>query len=455
MQLIDYETFRYTADGMIITMSLYSLLNYFKNKSFTFLLYSVTLLSGITEFFIIDQFYKTGSYYLATTTFIPEITCFNVILYCIFIIKTFEVHIQDKFIFKALLTVILMLIITILINVIFKTNNLEYLVPWVYGITIVSCTGLLVLVFRSLYYLSFSFMKYYLIGSVFITTGWVLKCIFQTYPFAVFEFIAFKYNNAFTFPNTYAQLGAIFESIFIFIAISESQKLLELSKIDLKKKILLSSEESINERKKFIEIKQKLLLQMNSTFNENLKNSLMIAEETLKTLAVGNREKAKENLLDINRLSQESIKIIRRIIRKFNEQNERIVNKSIESKVLEITKFHLVPDKRTFSLFVNESEQWNHIEYEFERKMLLFYEVVLKTFIQYKDFLHIMVSVSINNTGSICFIVQDDGHKVSSRFKMVRDLDYMIPELKTWNGKMIYYVENEMDSTVRIDFLQQ
>ncbi|AFK05748.1 hypothetical protein Emtol_0014 (plasmid) [Emticicia oligotrophica DSM 17448] len=450
--LPDYETFRRIADGMNILMSIYSFLSYFKNKNLAFLLYSITLLSGLIEYYIIDQFHLAGKSEIITSSFAPEMTCFNVFLYCIFIIKTFDGHSQDKLLFKRIYFIILILIFTILINLILKTNKLENLSLWVYGITILICTILLGVVYKMLYKLTFSFMKYYFIGSIFIVFGWILKSLFQTYPVVFSSIITFERNNPFTFPNTYGQLGAIFESIFIFIAISESHKLLELSKIDLKKKIILSIEERNKDDKIIIEIKQKILVTVITTFSHNLKQLLSSVEQILQALSIGDNLKATPLLGSVNNLSSESIQIIRSIVREFSEQNELILNKSIESKALEISKYHLSQKQITFSLYVNEAEFWQKIDNDFEEHILLFYENILKVFIKYKDFLHIIITLSIGNNNDLFLIIQDDGQKLKAKKRMIDELNLIKPELRRWRGEIYYSIEDNEESTVRVHF---
>ena len=452
LHLPEYETFRRIADGMNILMSLYSILSYFKNKNLTFLLYSFALIFGLVEYTAVDNYHLNGNFKITSSTFLLEVTCLNVSLYCIFIIKTFEEHVQDKLLFKRIYNIILILLFTILINLIIKTNNLEHLSPWIYGITVLSCTILFGWVYKTLYKLTFSFMKYYFIGSVSITVGWILKCVFQIYPDYFRFIITFQRDNAFTFPNTYGQLGAIFESIFIFIAISESHKLLELSKIDLKKKIILSIEERNKDDKILIEIKQKILITVVSTFSQNLKQLLSSVEQIFQALSIGDHVSAKPHFNTVNNLSSESVQIIRSIVREFSEQNELILNKSIESKALEISKYHLSQKKITFSLYVNESDFWQNIDNDFEEHILLFYESILKIFIKYKDFLHIMITFSISKDNDFFLIIQDDGQKLKSKKRMIDELNLIKSELRRWRGEIYYSIEDNEESTVRVHF---
>jgi hypothetical protein len=184
-------------------------------------------------------------------------------------------------------------------------------------------------------------MKYYLIGSAIITVAWILKSIFQTFPNSFPNIITFDNNNAFTFPDTYGELGTVLESIFMFIGISESHKLSELSYIDLKRKILLSIEEKSNDDKFLINVKQEILLNVNTTFNQHLLQSSALIEETLQLVAINNKESAKANLAIFSNSTAQSIQAIRMIVRDFNEQSSLTFNKSIESKAFEIAKYHL------------------------------------------------------------------------------------------------------------------
>lgn len=449
----DYETFRQVADGMVILMVLYSFLSYFTNKNLTFLLYGINLIFGLIENYMVDQFHLKGIYDITNSGFVLEMTCFAVIFYCVFIIKTFDFHIQDKHFFKGIYSIIYILSLIILINIIAKTNNFfEYLAPWVYGVAIISSSVLFAAVFKKLYMLTFSFMKNYLIGSVLVVIAWVIKCIFQVYPEYFPTIISFQPNNAFTYPNTYGQLGIILESVFIFIAISESHKLLELSKIEMKKKIILSIEERNNDDKKLIEIKEKILVTVITTFSQNLKQLLSCIEDLLQALNTGDNLIAKPHFATINELSSESVQIIRSIVRGFSEQDELIFNKSIESKAREISKYHLSQKQVTFALYVNESELWQNLNNEFEEHILISYENILKLFIKYKDFLNLMITLSINNDSDLFLIIQDDGQMLKSKTRMIYDLNLIQQELKRWHGELYYSIEDNEESTVRVHF---
>lgn len=449
---IDYVTFRHVADGMLILMILYSFFSYFKNKSLAFLFYGINLIIGLTEHYMVDQFHLKGVYDISTTEYVFEMTCIAVISYCVFMIKTFDIHIQDKYFFKGVYSIISIIFLTILINIIAKTNNFEFITPWIYGIAITSCSALFVSVFKRLYKLTFSFMKYYLIGSIFVSIGWFLKCIFQAYPDYFPSIISFQHNNAFTYPNTYGQLGVIFEATFIFIAISESHKLLELSRLDLKKKIILSIEEKNNDDKILIETKQKILVTVITPFSQKLKHILLSVEQIIQALNIRDSLTAKPLFSTINNLSSESVQIIRSIVREFSLQNELILNKSIESKALEISKYHLSQKQITFSLYVNESELWQNIDDDFEEHILIFYEYILKVFIKYKEILHLFITFSINNDKDLFLLIQDDGQKFKSKKRMIYDLNLIQLELEKWQGKMQYSIEDYEESTIRVHF---
>jgi hypothetical protein len=367
-------------------------------------------------------------------------------------IKTFDIHIQDKYFFKRIYSIISILLVTILINIIAKTNNFEFITPLVYGITIISCSALFVSVFKRLYKLTFSFMKYYLIGSIFVTTGWILKCVFQAYPEQFPSIISFQHNNAFTYPNTYGQLGVIFEAAFIFIAISESHKLLELSKLDLKKKIILSIEEKNNHEKMLIETKQQILVTVITPFSQKLKHLLSIVEQILQALNIRDNLTAKPLFNTINNLSSESVQIIRSIVREFSLQNELILNKSIESKALEISKYHLSQKQITFSLYVNDSELWQNMDDNFEEHVLIFYEYILKVFIKYKEILHLFITFSISTEKDLFLLIQDDGQNFKSKKRMIYDLNLIQLELEQCQGKMQYSIEDYEESTIRVHF---
>lgn len=448
----DYETFRQVADGMVILMIIYSFLSYFTNKNLAFLLYGINLIFGLIENYMVDQFHLKGIYDIGTSEFVFEMTCFAVIFYCVFIIKTFDVHIQDKHFFKGVYSIIYIVSLTILINIIAKTNNFEFIAPWVYGVTIIICTLLIVAVFKKLYKLTFSFMKNYLIGSIIVTTAWITKCIFQAFPESFLSIISYQRNNAFTYPNTYGQLGIILEAAFIFIAISESQKLLELSKIEMKKKIILSIEERNNYDKMLIEIKEKILVTVITTFSQNLKQLLSCIEDLLRALNTGDNLTAKPLFATVNKLSSDSVQIIRSIVRGFSEQDELIINKSIESKAREISKYHLSQKQVTFALYVNESELWRNLSNEFEEHILISYENILKLFIKYKDFLNLMITLSINNDNDLFLIIQDDGKMLKSKTRMIYDLNLIEQELKRRRGELYYSIEDDEESTVRVHY---
>ncbi|WP_435353506.1 hypothetical protein [Emticicia sp. SJ17W-69] len=296
-------------------------------------------------------------------------------------------------------------------------------------------------------------MKYYLIGSAIITVAWILKCIFQTFPNSFPSLITFDNKNAFTFPDTYGELGTVLESIFMFIGISESHKQSELSNIDLKRKILLSIEEKGNDDKIFINVKQEILIKINTTFNQHLRQSSTLAEETLQLLKSNNNARAKENLLLFNTQTSQSIQTIRNIVREFNELNSLKFNLSIESKAYEISKYRLSEKNVSFDLYVNQSALWQTIGNDFEKQILTFYEKILDVFIKYKEFLHIIANFAMHNDGNIFVIIQDDGSKVASKNKMIYELNLLSTQLLYWQGKMNYSIEDSSSSTVRLDFI--
>lgn len=453
MKLMHYDTFRNIADGMVITMILYALLSYFKNKNTRFLMYSLILFPGLIQFYVVDLYYKNGTVDIPTKTYVLEFTCFNVILYCLFMLKMFEVHVQERYIYNKLLSIISILIGTIFINILLKSYNYNFLILRVYGLTIVICTILFTLIFYHLYQLKFLFMKYYWIGSTVITVGWILKCVFEVFPDHFPKLITFDNNNFLTFPNTYGELGTVFESIFMFIGISESHKMSELSNIDLKRKILLSIEEKSNYDKIFINIKQEVIFNINTTFNQHLKQSSILVDDTLQLLSVDKNETAKENLKLINQLSTQSILTIRTIVKEFKAQNQLTFNKSIESKAFEISKYHLSQRNISFDLYVNESKLWLTVSNDFEKQVLTFYEQIIKIFIKYKDFLHLMVNFAIHTDGSLFVIIQDDGRKIISKYRMIYELNQMTTQLLHCRGKIAHSIEDSGDSTVRLDFI--
>jgi signal transduction histidine kinase len=447
--MIPIELFQPIMNGMMIAMFLYSLGNYYITQNKTFLIYALTLTASFYSFYIGDRAVENNISDINSFTFQPEIDGISCLLYFYFSVHIFRNYVTSPYLYKLYKTNALSTAIATIASVIFKLYhfyffaNVSYLIVAIFGTIIQSY------IYYILFQQNLLFIKYYLIGSIVLFISWTLMHFLNTYPDLLT--LVFDKNNAFSFPNSYGKTGIICESIFMFIGMSELNKLTENEKINLKKKVLSIIEEKNQKEKRLIETRKNIMYNLKKQINQYIISLKKYTEFASYHIEQNKNEDAHVYIKHIEQTTCQSLATIRSIIKDLKDQ-QVVEGYPIEQQLSLWAVQALSLTSEIIELEVTPSDKWKGKEIVLYNIFLPLYLSALELIMLHKQPSKIFASFLISQNTNLHVIIQDDSVQATSHRILNKKLNELSDFTSKAGGILQYLVEPDTETIIRFNF---